>query len=58
MSQKWYQKASVQSAIISGIFLIIATKIGVFIKNYNNEVKYISEEKQFNINNSNFSVNS
>jgi len=34
MAQKWIQKASIQTAIVAGIFLLIATIIGAFLTFY------------------------
>lgn len=46
MAQKWYQKASVQTAIVSGLFLLIGIAIPYFLKipKLKDEIKALSKE--------------
>jgi hypothetical protein len=46
MAQKWYQKASVQTAIVSGIFFLVGISIPYFfqIPKLKNEIKDLKQE--------------
>jgi len=47
MTQKWYQKASVQTAIVSGIFFLIGIGIPSFfqIPKLNDEIKRLKKRE-------------